>query len=332
MRNRKDRSTSHLAVEHLQGVHLVDSVLWLDAPRKADLCFISHAHLDTSLTHEKVFLSEATAVLAEGFLEAHRTLVSPMLRNFALGGLDLSLHPSGHMLGASQLLVRRGQDRLVYTGHFDLNPRRLGDQGRILDCEHLVIHAQHTRDLPPRESEEKALTTWAKDQLAKKRQPVLLCQGLGTAQELAALLAKEGLSCAHLSALSPAFRAYRQLGIKQNLSRVHRGGRKTGEVLLVPHHLAQGKSIAKLTTASRAHISGQRKTHKDSSVEKHFFISSHADAKTVMHYAQACRARRITLLGPAADPLAVRLREQGLRAWALRVPNQLQLDLKPSAT
>ncbi len=332
MGSSKNKSTTGLAVEYLQGLHLVDSILWLDAPRKADLCFISHAHLSTSLTHEKVFLSEATAVLAEGLIDPHRTLVSPMLRNFALGGLDLSLHPSGHMLGASQLLIRRDQERLAYTGHFDLNPRRLGEQGRILDCEHLLIHAQHAEDLPPRENEEKALTTWAKSQLAKKRQPVLLCQGLGTAQELAALLTEEGLSCAHLRALSPVFRTYRQLDSKQATSRAHRGGGKTDVVLLAPHHLAQSKPIARLTRASLAQVSGRRKAQKDPSIERHFFISSHADRKTVVRYAQNCRARRITLLGPAAEPLALRLRENGLRAWALRVPTQLQLNLKPSAT
>ncbi|HUU01175.1 MAG TPA: hypothetical protein VM425_07050 [Myxococcota bacterium] len=54
---------SSLDVEYLQGIHLVDSILWLDAPRLADLCFVSHAQQKFAGPHRKILLSEKTAAL-----------------------------------------------------------------------------------------------------------------------------------------------------------------------------------------------------------------------------------------------------------------------------
>ena len=75
-------------VEYLQGIHLVDSILWLDALRRAELCFVSHAHLDPIDPHRKVLTTEATAQLIGRRLGDTQMLVTPYRRPFSLGELD----------------------------------------------------------------------------------------------------------------------------------------------------------------------------------------------------------------------------------------------------
>lgn len=319
------KRSSPLAVEYLQGIHLVDSVLWFDAPRKADLCFLSHAHLDSPFGHEKVFTSEATAALAARYLDSHRTLVCPMLRSFALGGFDLSLHPSGHMLGASQLMVRRDQERLIYTGHFDLSHRRSCHQGRVLECEHLVIHAQHTGALPQRERQEAALVEWSAQELSHGRSPVLLCQAPGTAQELAALLTERELPHRHLRSLATQFKAYRSLEADAGRGSAYRGRAKQAQVIIAPHRAQDSRVLQGMEAPSLALVCGKAPRKMPAGAKSHFALSSHADAPALLRYARQSKARRITLLGPAAEALAEQLRAEGHKAWPLQVPKQLRL-------
>ena len=135
--------SSSIDVEYNQGIHVLDSILWLDAPRQTDLCFISHAHIDPVGPHRKILTSEATAALIRRRIGRGKTLTSPFLRRFSLGELDLELHPAGHMLGAAQVRVTRDGSQLVYTGDFQLGRSRTAGQANVLDCDVLVMRATY---------------------------------------------------------------------------------------------------------------------------------------------------------------------------------------------
>ena len=329
----ENQAFSEVDAEYLRGIHLVDSVLWMDAPRRVDLSFISHAHLDRALAHGKVLATEATARLASGMLAGNKTLISPFYRRFALGDLDLELHPAGHILGSAQLRVTRGGRRLVYTGHHNLQTTRTAEQAHVLSCDVLVLDSSYgsTRmRFPPRQQVEEDILSWIEQALDDRAQPVLLGRPIGTAQEVASLLGAGGFSIRVHRSIYEHCKAYHALGMKLPLVKCFRGTPGRDEVTIFPRHLARSRAVEKLPRARLALVSG-RAASPDAAqrfkVDRAFALSSLADHPALVRYAHESDARKIYVVGAHAEALATELRGQGLRAWPLRPPQQLDLFL-----
>lgn len=318
-----------LEVEYLQGIHVVDSVLWFDAPRPSDLCFISHAHFDQPVAHRKILSTEATAALLRPHLAKGKILVTPYRRRLSLGDLDLWLHPSGHMLGAAQILVQRGATRIVYTGDFTLEPPRTAEPALVLDADVLVMETTYGlphQVFPPRAEVEEALLDWTRRTLAAGGQPVFLTPPLGKAQELARLLADNGLKVrAHKTAFEHG-RIYRKAGVRLPFVRLFRKTLADGEVLLFPPHLSDTETLKKLPGLRTAVATGaaiEPNARARWNVDAAFPLSGHADHRGLLRYVRESGARRIFLVGRAAPAFAEELRALGFDAWPLRPPEQL---------
>src|SRR5512132_2395442 len=100
-----------LPIELHRGVlRIPGSSLYLDATRRVECAFVSHAHGDHIARHDRTIATAATLALmrhrlgvprrarAEHLPAAHR---SP----FGLGELTLELFPAGHVLGSAQLRI-----------------------------------------------------------------------------------------------------------------------------------------------------------------------------------------------------------------------------------
>ena len=326
---RNTPTPSKLDVEYLAGIHLVDSILWMDALRRVDLCFLSHAHATQSFEHGKILATDATIRLSTGAPIRPKTLTSPYYRRFSLGDLDLELHPAGHVLGAAQLLITAGGRRLVYTGHFDLSPNRSIEPARILDCDVLVMDVDGcTPGLirPEPEPEAAAVVAWIRRVLAAKAQPVLLADPLGPAQELAALIGKAGWTTRVHRSIYTVCRTYHELGNKLPGVRSFRGTPRHDEVTIFPPHLARSRAIEKLTRRRLALAKPFENASGEASLphfDERFDFSCSADHAGVLRYALESNARRIYVLGRYAAAIADDLRSRGHRAWPLIPPHQM---------
>src|SRR5579859_6316960 len=105
------------------GVRIVGTTIWCDAPRRHQITFVSSSARGLGDAGAgRLILTERTLALLGRAAESD-ALVTPFGRPFALGRLRLELLPSGHLPGAAQLLVERpgksGARRLLYAG--DLN-------------------------------------------------------------------------------------------------------------------------------------------------------------------------------------------------------------------
>src|SRR5512141_2787329 len=106
------------------GLHLTGTSLWLDATRKTELSFISHAHSDHIARHERVIATSPTVALMTHRLgKLPAALPVPYNRPFELGPLVLELLPAGHMLGSAQLRATRADGvRVTYSGDINFSP------------------------------------------------------------------------------------------------------------------------------------------------------------------------------------------------------------------
>jgi putative mRNA 3-end processing factor len=315
-------------VEYNQGIHVQDSVLWLDAPRQTDLCFISHAHVDPVGPHKKILASEPTAALLRRKIGRGKALTSPFYRRFSLGELDLELHPAGHMLGAAQVRIAREGSRLVYTGDFQLEPSHTAGKAEVLECDVLVMRATYglpRHVFPDRREVEAEMVAWAKRTLDNGEQPVFFAPPLGKAPELASILSQHGLPVRVHKSIHQVCRTYRALGVRLDNVRCFRISPGKGEVIIFPPHLRQSKAITRLKCVRSCVATGRALDAKEQSPDTAFVISGHADHPALLRYARESGAGKIRLTGPAAGPLSAELTALGHDASLLQPTEQMAL-------
>lgn len=316
-------------VEYLEGLHLTRSILWLDAPRLAELCFISNALLHPVGPHRRVLLSEGTAALLPRGPEAGQPmLVTPFFRSFMVGPLRLELAPSGHMPGASQLCIDRGRRQLVYTGDFNFRPSPCAESIHVWQAPRLLLKAHYglAGDVfPPQEREQARALAWTQRVLARGSVAVWLYLHPPTALELLQLLGDAGYTpLLHRSLLWLAD-AYVRAGIR--LAPYRRASRRA-RVLIWPWRLRLSRALARRGRVEQALASGEvvrPGARRRLEVEQGFCLSTRADRNDLLAMVEKVGARRIFLTGRCADEAAHWLGDKGLRASVLAPPRQLQL-------
>ena len=328
------RQSSVPGVEYLGGIHLSDSILWMDAPRRADLCFISHAHFSRPATHGKVLVTKETAKLAADLLRSCSVLVCPYYRRFSLGGLDMVLHPAGHILGAAQLLVTISGQRVVYASQLRSHDSRLTQKAYPIECEVLILDSTGARSQPSSTSPAviiEQLLGWVDHVGRTGATSVLFTQPLGQAQELLVLLTQAGLRVDLHDSIYRCCKVYQELGVDVGPFRRHRASVKGADVVLYPRRLLGVKSTLPTPHTRLAYVgSNDPEIRLPETVETRFNLSSLADLAELVSYAQACKPRRIYVVGRHADYLAQILRESGMHAWPLSKPQQMDFFRKNS--
>jgi putative mRNA 3-end processing factor len=315
------------------GLHLTGTALWLDATRKSELAFVSHAHSDHLARHERVIATAATLrFMVHRLGKVKGALPVPYNRPFELGPLVLELLPAGHVLGSAQLrVITPDGTRIVYTGDLNTAPSLTAEPAQIAECDVLVMEATFGRPryaFPPKERVFDELAAWCRSHQERGVHPIVLCYALGKSQEAIKALTSRGLAvCAHTS-IHQVAELYGELGTPLEVRRFD-GTLQDGEVGLFPPHIAKGAALRKLASRSTAVLTGWaldgpgicRRYGADIA----FPISDHADFKGLVGYAKATGASEVLTHHGFADELAQALCGLGMVARAVHRPLQLPL-------
>jgi len=319
-------------LEHTSGgLHLADSVLWFDADRRRELSFISSAHADFVGKNRRILATEATVRIltrGSGRIEA---LTSPYRRSFALGPLELQMHPAGRMLGSAQLLVKRDGRRILYTNDFVTHRLSTCERAKPIECDVLALPATYGRAdfrFPEREEVSSQIVDFVDRSFEDKSTPVLLAPPLGVAQELIYLLGKRGIRIRAHRAIHDVAKVYAELGVDLLSAKRLQGKPARDEVVLVPPILRHSSAIKKLDRYRTALVSGR-------AVEPHyvfhmrvdhaFALGEAADHAELIEFVERCRPEEVYLTSGYVEELAADLRAWGRRVYPLVRPEQLNL-------
>jgi putative mRNA 3-end processing factor len=321
---------------HRGGVRVVDSSLHLDATRRVECGFVSHAHGDHIARHDRTIATTATLALmrhrlgtprrarAEHLPAAHR---SP----FGLGELTLELFPAGHVLGSAQLRVSRDGVALGYTGDLCTQPTEAAEPAEVMPCDVLVIESTFGLPryvFPPKAEVLAAIRRFVDDALSDGMTPVLLGYALGKAQEILKHLADRGYRCRAHPQVHGVNRVYEEMGVRfPGVLPLGPEGPEAGEVVVCPPHLAGSVAMRGVRRRRTAVLTGWALDggRHFRGVDAAFPLSDHADFPSLVAYARATGAGRVYTLHGQADALAASLAREGIRAQALR--QELQLEL-----
>ena len=316
------------------GVHLVDSVLWFDSPRERDLCFVSHARTGRFPPHRKVLCTQATARLAAGRLAQADLLVSPYSHAFTLGGLSIELFPSGHMLGAASIQVRRQGRTVVYAGDVNLPGSRTAERAQVRPCDVLVVgcpYGDPDLALPPPAEAEAALLRWVSRALEEGVTPVILADRLGKAQDVLHLLAEAGVPVRAHRSIHEATAVYGEFGRAFPGVRRFRGTPSRDEALVWPILLRSSPSIGRMRRPLRMAVCTGRAVFEAAElkrrhrVQEAFPLSCHSGYEALREYIRATNPDRVLLHRGRVQACAEALRRDGVDARPLTGPEQLSL-------
>ena len=95
------------------GLHLANSILWLDAQDSGDLSFLSAASTTFHPKVPQVIATEETIKILEAFRKKPNALKCQYNRPFSIGRLRIELLPSGSVLGGASLFVETDQGKLL---------------------------------------------------------------------------------------------------------------------------------------------------------------------------------------------------------------------------
>jgi putative mRNA 3-end processing factor len=314
---------------------VVGSSLHLDARRRVECAFVSHAHGDHIGRHDRTIATAATLALMRhrlGEPKRRKTEALPaeFRAPFGLGELTLELFPAGHVLGSAQLRVVKNGIALGYSGDLCTEPTHAAEPAEVMACDVLVLESTfgHPRYVfPPKDETLRAIRRFVDDALSEGATPVLLGYALGKAQEILKYLADAGYRCACHPVVHAVNRVYESHGIAfPNVRSLPPEGPDAGEVVVAPPHLARSPAMRGVRRRRTAvltgwAIDGGRHFHADAA----FPLSDHADFPSLLKYAKATGASRVFTVHGFSDVLAAALRKEGIRAEPLVEERQLEL-------
>ncbi|MEO6876554.1 MAG: MBL fold metallo-hydrolase [Opitutaceae bacterium] len=321
-------------VQHRKGVWLPQIGWWLDAQMRTVRSFVSHAHGDHIARHKEVFCTAATARMMRARMPGRREeTILPFGRSHPLEfGVTATLHPAGHILGSSQVLLESAEHgSLLYTGDFKLRPGLAAEPCATPRADVLIMETTFGLPryvFPPEATVIADLIEFCRRTLADGATPVLLCYSLGKSQEVLRALAPAQLPIMLHADTFRLTRIAEQLGLVFPPYREFSNHEVAGHIVLCPPH-GQGL-LSRLPARRTAVITGwalDSGTIYRSRCDAAFPLSDHAGYDDLLTFVERVQPKRILTLHGFAREFAQTLRARGWDALAIGQGNQLEFKL-----
>lgn len=313
-----------------RGIRIVGTSLWIDANKKVDFSFISHAHSDHIKKHRSILATPATISLYTHRCGKVHTIPLDYRKPMRLDDFKIELFPAGHILGSAQILIEREGMRLLYSGDINTAKNETAEPLEITNADILIIES--TFGLPrykfPRRYEiiEKLVKT-IEQCFDHGIVPVILSYALGKSQEVIKILGDLNYHISVHSAIYEISTIYEKHGVALKNYKRYEGEDLRGRVLLIPPNLNEWINKKYLGNLFKIFVSGwaidgrHMFRHK---VDASIPLSDHADYDGLLHYISKVDPKQI-FVTHGFDEFVVYLRKQGFNAHNLNETSQLSL-------
>jgi len=245
-----------------------------------------------------------------------------------LGGVRLSLHPAGHILGSAQVRIERRGHVTVFSGDYKLQPDPTCTPFEPLRCHCFITES--TFGLPLYRWDEPArlfaqIRAWWRSNQGAGRPSVIFAYALGKAQRvLMGLDPDQGPILTHPS-VEEMNRRYRMSGVGlPNTTPVEAAGKKAGfsrALILAPPSVRGTDWVRRFGECATALASGWMRllgAARRRGVDRGFVLSDHADWPGLMEAVAATGAGEVFVTHGTVDPVVRMLREKGIDAKPLK--------------
>ncbi|MFH2056193.1 MAG: MBL fold metallo-hydrolase RNA specificity domain-containing protein [bacterium] len=303
-------------IDYDNGIGIIGLTARLDASRGCELGFVSHAHSDHAKRHKKIIATPETALLYGSRYRNVPARVLPYNRPAKIDDVTVELLPSGHMLGAAQIMVRADGQRIIYTGDFKVYPNLTCTPLETRRCDVLIMESTYgdPQYVFPPQAEVYARVVMFIQRCRDERQlPVLVGYAMGKAQEAVKLAQSQGFEVAVDSAVGRICELYRSAGVPLGSTPNWRTVNLQEQVLVVTPQTLRKEEYQRLPRKRSVFLSGWAQgqgTRRFSAADYSLPLSDHADFSQLLGYVERCQPRKIfTLHG--SPRFAQLLRDRG---------------------
>lgn len=311
------------------GLFCVPGGFHVDPSRPVDRAVITHGHSDHARAGHGAVLAtpETVSIMKVRLGDDAAGTFQPQACGAALqhGGVTITLHPAGHILGSAQVEVSYRGQRAVISGDYKRTPDPTCQPFELVPCDLFVTEATFGlpvfRHEPDAKEIEKLL---ASSRAFPDRAHLVGCYGLGKCQRLLALLRRadyERPIYLHgaLKSMIDVYRAHGQsFGELVLVSEAGRG--LAGEIVLCPPSALKDRWSRRLADPVTAFASGWMRVRgraRQRGVELPLVISDHADWPQLIATIDETGAEEVWITHGREEALAYQLSRMGKRARAL---------------
>jgi putative mRNA 3-end processing factor len=286
-------------IEYKNGIHINGTRLWLDAKKKVEFSFISHAHTDHAARHEEILCTKETAKFYQHRYGKAKFNILEYNHTGEVEGLRVELFPSGHILGGAQILIEKDGARIVYTGDIKLRESLTAKKAEIKKCDVLILESTFGLPqyvFPPAREVHAQMVDFVETAQSKGEIPIFLAYSLGKAQEAMRILSEHGFFLSVHESIGPIAEIYEEFGVKFNKWECYKSGNLEGKVLIIPPWGKGSRIVEKIPRKRKAILTGwavDPGAKKRYGVDEVIPLSDHADFKELMAYVKKAQPGKI---------------------------------------
>lgn len=309
------------------GLYCAAGGFYIDPWEPVERAVITHAHGDHLRPGCGAYLcSAASERLVRHRLGAEGAVSAvPYGKRVSLDGVQVSLHPAGHMLGSAQVRVEHRGEVWVASGDYKRAADPTCAPFEPQRCHAFITEATFALPIfrwdPPAQTVA-AICGWWDEMRAAGRPAVLFAYAVGKAQRLLAELAACTDRTVYVhGALADAIDIYRDAGVRlvptRRATEEARGRSFGGELIVAPLSARGSTWMRRFGDHSSAFASGWmrvRGARRRRAYDRGFALSDHADWDDLLATVRDTGAERVFATHGYTAALARLLAERGLDA------------------
>lgn len=312
-----------------KGIYCIPGNFYIDPWLPVDFAVITHGHADHARPGMKKYLCHHFTVPILKSRIGADIQVQGLGYNESLliNGVNLSLHPAGHIIGSAQVRLSYKGKIVVISGDYKLQYDGISTEFETVKCHEFITES--TFGLPiynwlTVEEQNEQLRQWVLNNQAHGKTSVFIGYALGKAQRIMQALKEVSVLHVH-SAISRLNAAYTSVGIKlpdYNVLDFNRDLKYLDqEIVILPPALQDSQLIKKIPNMAYAVCSGWmqlRGARRWRSADAGFAISDHADWSGLLEAVKATKAEKVYVTHGQTAVFAKYLTGIGIEAVELK--------------
>lgn len=313
-----------------KGIRITGSDFYLDAKKKSQLSFVSHAHSDHVRRHDQMIATPATISLVKHRTKKIDAIPLDYYQKYRIDNFEIELIPSGHILGAAQILIEKDGVKLIYTGDFKPGKNLTAVPLEVRQADILIMES--TFGAPqfvfPKEWEIiERLSKFIDRCFQSGIVPVVMGYAMGKSQEALKILGDLDYQISIHPSIAQIVAIYEQYGIMFKNYQIYQGEDLRERVLLIPPHLARSHAVEKIWRTKKMILTGwavqsdaKYRYHADEALA----LSDHADFNQLLEFVQLVQPEKV-FITHGFDSFSYYLKKEGFNAEFLSATPQLTL-------
>lgn len=316
-----------------KGLYCPQADIYIDPWRPVNNAVITHAHADHARRGHKAYWAVDTAEQIMRHRLGHDINLTslPYQKKTGFNGVEVSLHPAGHILGSAQVRLSDGEQTWVIAGDYKRTPDPTCTPFEVVPCTHFVTEATFAYPVyqwQPTPAVVKDIYDWWQDCRANGLTAILFCYSLGKTQRVLAELYQyaDTTDTVYLHGAAMAItQAYRKQGVvmvnTEAVTYMPKDYTFAGDLVIAPPSAHRSPWMKKFKAVSTGFASGWmsiRGNRRRRGYEHGFVISDHADWPELVQTVNEVNAPHVYVTHGANELFSKYLNEQGINARPLK--------------